>query len=100
MNWACPIDWKHIPEMKPASENMLFVLMFEDTRRWRKIRNFQFRRCNASGNWIWPLQKAWFGVVAVNTHLKYDSGAPKGGSYAVAWLNDDQFIIQKLKGII
>jgi len=99
MKWKCPNDWKYIPGMKPATEGMMLALVLGDAARFRQVRAPWFRRCNASGKLIWPFQKGWTGVVAIS-HGNYDSGAPKGGSYAIAWLNNDQYLIQKLKGNI
>ena len=99
VSWKCPEDWKYIPEMEPATEGMLMALLFGDHKRWCQIRSPWFRRCNASGKWIWPFQKAWFGVVAINH--RYISGMEeRKGSYIVAWLTEDQYVIQKLKGNI
>jgi len=103
MGWKCPEDWKYIPKMEPASDGMLMSILFSDHKRWRTMKSPWFRRCNASGKWIWPLQKCWYGVVAIGhtTDPAYGYGTERAaGSYAIAWLNEDQFIIQKLKGNI
>ncbi len=97
MKWKCPKDWKHVPENQPASDGMLMGLICRD-KNWHQNRSIRFRRCNASGKTIWPFQKAWFGVVAINHHETPDGR--KGSYAAVAWLNEDQYVLQKLKGNI
>ena len=101
MNWRCPDDWKHIPDAQEASEGMMMTMLFGVHPRFQHIRNLSFRRCNASGKWIWPLQMAWCGVVGIKPaqHLAYPDQT-KSGAYKVVWLNEDQYLVQKLKGNI
>ena len=100
MIWKCPEDWVCVPGMIPATEGMLMALLFGDVARWRQVRAPWFRRCNASGKWIWPMQTGWTGVVGIK-HGNRDSLDNKAkGSYSIAWLSIDQYLIQKLKGNI
>ena len=84
-----------------ASEGMLMSMLFSGRKRFRPVHAPWFRRCNASGKWIWPFQKGWYGVVAI-VHTDYNTynSPAAGGSYKEVWLNDDQYLIQKLKGNI
>ena len=101
MNWKCPDDWKHLPEAQEASDGTIIAMLFGGQPRWQHIRNLSFRRCNASGKWILPLQKAWCGVFGARPtqYLAY-ADQKRIGSYIVVWLNEDQYLIQKLKGNI
>ena len=102
MSWECPDDWKINPIYKPASEGMLVALLFGCAARWQHIRAPYFRRCNASGKLIWPFQKGWTGVVATKMpeDIEYGINNEKVGKFAVAWLTDKEYLIQKLKGNI
>ena len=101
MTWKCPDDWKHMPETLDATDGTLMALLFAGAKRFRQVRAPWFRRCNASGKWIWPLQKGWTGVVAIKHADSLAYGHVSGkGSYKIVWLNADQYLIQKLKGNI
>jgi len=99
MNWKCPDDWAIRPKHTKAAEGMMFSLMFSGMKRWNYLRTPWFRKCNKSGKWIWPYQKAWHGVVSL-VNAPYDSGAHRGGSFALAWLKEEHFLVEKLKGTI
>ena len=94
----CPDYWKVAPERIKASENMMFCLVFE-SNRWRSLRTPWVRRCNASGKYIWPFQKAWHGYMAIRHNIaRSDHG--RGGSFADVWLTDKSYIMEKLKSNI
>lgn len=94
-DWRCPEDWVHKPEMQACSGGHLISILFGNEKRWNYIRTPELRRCNASGKIIWPYQKAWRGVVAT-IHMEDTNEA----GYKMAWLTDEQYMIQKLKGNI
>lgn len=98
MTEECTVDWKCIPEKRNASDGMLITLMFGGGRNFQNIRVRWFRRCNASGTWMWPGQMAWRGVINI-VHGSPDSSIT-GGSFRIAWLTEDQYLVQKLKGNI
>jgi len=69
-------------------------MLFEGDKQWRTSRLLWFRKCNASGKWIWPLQKAWVGAATTTIKFTHES------MFAIVWLTDEQYVIQKLKGNI
>ena len=102
MSWECPDDWKINPVYETCSEEMLVSLLFGGAKHFRQVKAPWFRRCNASGKLIWPFQRSWTGVVATKmpVDLEYGMNNEKMGKFACAWLTEDQYLMQKLKGNI
>jgi len=94
--WKWSEEWVP-PQSKPATDGIIMAAVFSSDQRFKLVRTLVFRRCVASGKYIWPFQKAWVGILI----LRYARVAMEDpGAYAIAWLNEDQYIIQKLKGNI
>ncbi len=100
MNWECPSDWKYVPELKPASAGMIMGIIFNGDNRWQKQRNTWFRRCNASGKWIYPGRMMWVGVVTFKTPGDNIELVIDRCSYSVAYLTENEYLVQKLKRAI
>jgi len=95
--WQWPDEWVIPPKSMPATDGIIMAAVFSSDQRFKLVRTSMFRRCVASGRYIWPFQKAWVGIII----LRYARIAMEDpGAYTIAWLSEDQYIIQKLKGNI
>lgn len=96
MSWSYPIDWPVEPKWQHMAvpESILKAMLFNGGKQWKSWRLPWFRKCNASGKWIWPMQKAWLGVVTTTQKFTHES------MFTRVWLTKDQYVIQKLKGNI
>ena len=101
MTWDGPSHWKVRPKGKPCGDGTMMGIIFGELRTWKKVRKWSFRRCNASGKIIWPGQEAWWAIVTVRHPFdEAITGKREGGMYKAAWLVEDQYLIEKLKGNI
>lgn len=90
-----PSDWVIPAKPLLANDGMIMAVIFGNKKGFRLVRSLVFQRCVVSGKYIWPFQKVWIGMIIIS-YARTAMEDP--GSYAVACISEEQYVIQKLKG--